>query len=173
PQPLKVDVGNINDNFDLFKQNWNSYIVASGIDKWGPQEEVRKINILLSIIGDKAKKKFSNFHLTETEKTSAERVLQLISERVKSHRNLLYNRYMFHTCNQQEDESFDDYFIRLKKIFDVCEYNQNVTADNILRDRLVFGIRDMDLKRKFLKEDLTVFTLDRLKHSCRVKETTD
>lgn len=173
PQPLEVDVGDINENFDLFTDNWNTYMIASGIDKWGPQQEVRKINILLSIVGDKAKKKFSNFHLTEAEKTSAVRVLQLIGERIKSERNLLYDRYRFHTCNQQEEESFDTYYIRLKKILDVCKYNQNITLDDLLRDRLVFGIRDVDLKRKFLKDDPTTLTLEKLKQTCRVKETTD
>lgn len=42
----------------------------------------------------------------------------------------------------------------------------------MLRDRLVFGIKDVSLKRKFLKEDPTVLTLDKLKQTCKVKETT-
>lgn len=67
---------------DLFKENF-AYTIASGIDKWGPQEEERKI-ILVSIIGDKAKKKFFNFHLTKAEMTSSEKVLQLIGEKIKS-----------------------------------------------------------------------------------------
>jgi len=80
---------------------------------------------------------------------------------------------VFHSCNQQEEESFDAYFLRLKKILDVCKYNQNVTTEEMLRDRLVFGIKDVSLKRKFLKEDPTVLTLDKLKQTCKVKETTD
>lgn len=60
-QPLDVDSGDIYDNFQFFKQNWFTYCSATGIDKWDPDLESRKINILLSIIDDKAKKKYSNF----------------------------------------------------------------------------------------------------------------
>lgn len=119
-----------------------------------------------------SKKKISNFRLTEIEKTTAERVLQLIGERIKSDRNLLYDRYMFHSCNQQEEESFDDYYLRLKKILDVCTYNQKVIAEEMLRDRIVFGVKDVSLKRKFLKEDPYTLTLDKLRQICKVKETT-
>lgn len=43
----------------------------------------------------------------------------------------------------------------------------------MLRDRLVFGIRDVSLKRKFSKEDPTVLTFDKLKQTCKIKETTE
>lgn len=131
----------------------------------------KKKNKHTSIYQETKQKKFSNFRLTEIEKTTAERVLQLIGERIKSDRNLLYDRYMFHSCNQQEEESFDDYYLRLKKILDVCRYNQRVTAEEMLRDRIVFGVKDVSLKRKFLKEDPSTLTLDKLRQICKVKET--
>lgn len=99
-------------------------------------------------MGIEPRKKFSNFHLKE-EKTTVENVLRLIGERLLSERNLLYDRYMFHTCNQNEDESFDTYYLRVRKALDVCRYDQNVTASEMLRDRLAFGIKDINLKKSF------------------------
>lgn len=109
PQPLEVDSGDIYDNFELFKSNWTIYCSATGIDSWDTDQEPRKVNILLSIIGDRAKKKYANFHLSNEDKASAENVLKVIQQRLVSERNLLFDRYTFHTCNQLEDESFDTY----------------------------------------------------------------
>ena len=121
PSPLEVDTGDIYENFNLFKINWHSYCVATGIDKWDADQEKRKINVLLTVIGDKAKVKYNNFALKDEElATTAENVLKLIGERLVSERNLLYDRYMFHTCDQRENEPFGEYLVRLKKNFEVC-----------------------------------------------------
>lgn len=43
----------------------------------------------------------------------------------------------------------------------------------MLRDRIVFGVKVVSLKRKFLKDDPYTLTLDKLRQICKVKETTD
>lgn len=115
PQPLEVDSGDIYDNYNLFKENWAAYTSATGIDSWGPDHEKRKINILLTVVGDKAKRKYCNFSLKDTDKTTAENVLKVMDECLISERKVLYDRYLFHSCNQEEGESFHSYYLRLKK----------------------------------------------------------
>lgn len=175
PSPLEVETGDIYENFGLFKQNWLSYCSAAGIDKWPNTDEQRKINILLTIIGDKAKKKYNNFSLTDADKTTVDNVLQVIRKRLVSDRNLLYDRYTFHICNQQEDESFDDYYVRLRKQFEVCRYGEVATTpDDILRDKLAFGIKDLKLKKKFLRDySSEALTLEKVTQMCRADEISE
>lgn len=173
PQPLEVEVGDIYDNFQLFNQNWLTYCSATGIDTWGEDMEARKINILLSIIGDKAKKKYANFHIKNEDMTTTDNILKIIRDNLVSERNLLFDRYTFHNCNQLEEESFDTYYCRLKKLFELCRYDQQVTAKDMLRDKLAFGIKDPNLKKKFLRQDPDTLTLEKLIHFCRANELSE
>lgn len=171
PSPLEVERGDIQENFALFKSNWKEYVVAAGIDKWVNQEPM-KINLLLTFIGDEAKKKYMHFNLTDAEKTTADAVLKLIEDRLISKRSQLYDRYVFHNCSQLENESFKDYLVRLRKIVEVCGFD-NVTPDIMLRDRIVFGIQNKSLMKRFLSEDLDALALDRVIKECQIYEETD
>lgn len=64
--------------------------------------------------------------------------------------------------NQLENESFDDYHRRLKKILDNRRYNQTVTSEDMVRDRLAFGVFNPKLKEHFVKEDPDTLTLNKL-----------
>lgn len=143
------------------------------MDNWNADMEPRKINILLSIIGDKAKKKYANFHLKNEEMTTTDNVIRLIKERPVSQRNLLFDRYLFHSCDQTEDESFEEYYLRLKRFLEVCKYDGTVTANDMLRDKLAFGIKDINLKKKFLRQDPDALTLEKLIHICKANELSD
>lgn len=174
PKPLEVDEGDISDNFKIFKDNWEVYCKATGMSKWSPQEEERKVNILLSLIGDAAKKKYGEFGLTEQETKDTASLLKALESKLVSKRNLIYDRYIFHNCNQMQEESFEDYYARLKKAVDVCSYDnaENVTKDLLLRDRIAFGVSDMNLRRSFLQADPEKLSLDKIVQECKAFELT-
>ncbi|XP_071577996.1 uncharacterized protein [Temnothorax nylanderi] len=170
PQPLETDKGDVRENFEFFKDSWNNYAIATGMSTWPVTQEKQKISILLAAIGVQAMKKYLNFQLTEEEKDTTENVLKLIEARLTTaNKNVIYDRYLFNTAIQQQDESFDNYLIRLKKLVKNCEYEQ--FQDDLLRDRIVVGIKDNALKRKLMaKIDLTLKTATKI---CRVHEITE
>lgn len=176
PKPLQVDNGDLWENFQLFKNNWEIYLKATGMDKWNPEREIQKVNILLTIIGDSAKLKFNNFGLVEADKVSCTEVLNKVGEKLLAKMHPMYERWLFHTCNQLPNETFDDYLIRLNKIIDKCQFEKISTNDiknTMLRDRIAFGVRDQELKKKFLREDPEKLALDDVINACKVNEITE
>ena len=61
--------------------------------------------------------------------------------------------------------NYDQYRTALRKIADGCEFDK-ITPDQILRDRLVFGIRDAKARERLLREsDLTLQKTDEICHA--------
>lgn len=79
--PLEL-VGDMEANFEFFKQNWKSYATAAGMDSWPDEMKKQKTSILLSVIGSAARQKFYNFELTEAQSADPELALAAIQEKV-------------------------------------------------------------------------------------------
>lgn len=169
PLPLDVEKGNIGENYEHFVKSFQDYVIATGMNKWPPSEEEKKIRILFTLIGDKAMFKYDRFKLSDDEKTTVNNVISAIRSRLISKRNVIYERAMFNSCNQETDEKFDDYYRKLEKLIENCEFKD--FKSDLLRDRIVLGIKNKELrKRLMIKADLTLReTLD----LCRIDELTN
>lgn len=175
PNPLNI-TGNMRDNFNLFKANWTAYTEATGIAMWSEQEEPKKVNILWSMVGDEAKLKYDNFSVRDVDRASCVLLLDKIESSVTTGKHTLFDRWSFYTCSQAEDEKFDEYLRRLRKAADSCDFDtilQSSFKSTMIRDRLIFGIRDENLKKQFLKEDLTKLVFEDVINRCKVNEMTD
>lgn len=175
PRPLQIS-GNMGDNFNLFKANWTAYAEATGVARWPAVDEPKKVNILWSMVGDEAKLKYDNFGVQDEDKVSCELLLKRIEMCVTISKHTLFDRWTFHTCNQMEAETFDEYLRRLNKTADGCDFNTiplDKVKSTMIRDRLIFGIGDENLKKQFLKEDLTKLTFDDVINRCKVNEITE
>ncbi|KAK9700416.1 RNase H-like domain found in reverse transcriptase [Popillia japonica] len=153
------------------------------MDKWPPSEEEKKIRILFTLIGDKAMFKYDRFKLSDDEKTTVNNVISAIRSRLISKRNVIYERAMFNSCNQETDEKFDDYYRKLEKLIDViyeramfnsCNQETDEKFDDYYRklEKLIENcIKNKELrKRLMIKADLTLReTLD----LCRIDELTN
>ena len=76
---------------------------------------------------------------------------------------------------QKTGESYNQYRTALIKLAQGCEF-QTITPDEILRDRLVFGIRDNKVQERLLrKSKLTLAETDEICHSmlAQMKEIDD
>ena len=70
-----------------------------------------------------------------------------------------YERWRFNTRNQEEGETFRDYVTELRRLARGCEFD-SITPQQILRDRIVCGIKDKNLIRSMIgKKDLTFVVL--------------
>lgn len=148
PQPLEVEEGDMSENFNFFKDSWDTYCVANGMDKW-VDEEARKVSILLTAIGIAAMKKYAGFQLTAENKETTESVLNAIKAKVVVEPNVVYERFIFHCCNQSPDESFEAYYRKLVKLVKTCKFA--AMEQELLRDRIIFGINNLTLKKKLME----------------------
>ena len=69
----------------------------------------------------------------------------------KPKRDVVYERYVFNSSSQQQEESTDEYVNRLRKYAASCNFGS--LTDELIRDRLVLGIRDQATKLRLLKEE--------------------
>ena len=95
---------------------------------------------------------------------------------IRSQRNPLFDRVDFYGRTQRQGETFDNFFTSLKEIVKACAFSSpspcdacsrrncqdcavslRPTANEILRDRIVVGVRDDETRHNLLaKKDLTL-----------------
>lgn len=175
PKPLQI-TGDLTENCLLFENNWNNYCEVTRMKDWTEDKEPVKAGILWSAVGDDAKLKYNDFHVTEEERKTAASIITKIKSVMCKNEHSLYERWNFYSCTQAENESFDNFLLRAKKMADGCQFDKIEQADlkNIMiRDRICFGIKDNHLKKKFLKENPEKLTLEEVIKLCQISETTD
>lgn len=176
PLPLQVSSGELNDNLSLFESNWKSYCDVTGMSIWTADKESTKANILWSAIGDEAKLKFNNFYLEEAERQSTDVIFNKIKAIICKNDHSLYERWDFFNCAQHDNESFDGFLLRIRKMADNCQFEKIPQAEikNIMiRGRLCFSIKDNQLKKTFLKQDPGKLLLEDVIKQCQVSESTE
>ena len=106
-----------------------------------------------------------NLPTTADERQDADVILTKLSEYFIPKRNKIYERYVFNSRSQNGDESFDHFLTALRKLAATCEFG--TFEDEMLRDRIVTGLRDHGHRERLLRESmLTLQAID----ICRTNE---
>ena len=79
------------------------------------------------------------------------------------HKNVIFERARFNKRNQLSDESVEQFITEIHRMAESCEFG--VMRDELIRDRLVVGIRDNALSERLQME--TELTLDKAKRLIR------
>ena len=96
---------------------------------------------LLTVIGEEAREVFATFRReVEEDQTKIGKVIDKFKSYREPWKNIPFERYRFNRRAQEPGESYDQYCTALRSLADSCGF-QTITPDEILRDRLVFGIR--------------------------------
>ncbi|ESP03458.1 hypothetical protein LOTGIDRAFT_137350, partial [Lottia gigantea] len=62
--------------------------------------------------------------------------------------NVVYERYIFFTCDHGEHQSVDEYIIKLQHLASTCEFG--TLHDDLIRDRLVLGTKNSAARPRML-----------------------
>jgi hypothetical protein len=76
-------------------------------------------------------------------------ILDLIADYIRSKRNIALDRVAFDECYQSTSESFEDFYIRLRRLADAAD-RCGTCADARIATRIMAGVRDTETKRKLL-----------------------
>ena len=148
PSNLNIAVENRSCNWELFKQTWTYYEIATALtDK---PENVRMAT-LLSIIGPEALRVFNAFTWQQNEEKTVDSILQKFESYCQPKRNVSYERFIFMSRKQKKNESFDDYIIALKNLVKSCDYEH--LADSLVRDAIIMGVNDKKIQEVLLREN--------------------
>ena len=167
PPPLEIHDLQAAEKWKRFKRAWENYSMATGLSE--KKEEVQ-VAALLTVIGEEAWEVFSTFSGWERkgDNKKIEPVLAKFQQYCEPQKNVPFERYLFNRRCQEPGESYDQYRTALRKLAESCSFD-SVTPDEILRDRLVFGIRDNKTRERLLRE--STLTLKRTDELCHAAET--
>ena len=166
PTPLEIHDSNAAEKWKEFKQAWRNYSIAMKLHQ---EPETVQIATLLTVIGAEARKVFSTFTFGEGDRDRIQPVLESFVAYCEPLKNVPFERYRFYSRMQEAGESYDHYQTVLRQLTDRCEF-ETITADQILRDKLVFGIQDSKVRERLLREKN--LSLQKTDEICRAHETT-
>ena len=165
PKPLCLD--NIAANWKKFRRAWYNYAVVVRLQRF---DEEYKTATFLSAIGEEALEIYegTTFEPPETSKV-LDSVVQKFEEFCIGQTNETFERYVFNSRSQKEDESIDHYVSALRTLAKTCNFCQCL-HDSLLRDRIVLGVKEPALRKKLLQE--RKLTLEKAIDICKSGETT-
>ena len=139
--------------FDRGQEDWTSYcerleqyFVANNVT-----DATRQRAIFFSVCGASMYQLIRNLVAPErpTDRSLAE-IMSLVRDHHTPPPSVIVQRFTFHSRLQKEGESIAEYVSELRKLSEHCKFEGML--DDMLRDRLVCGVRDMRIQRRLLAE---------------------
>ena len=125
-----------------------------------------RFHTLLYCLGEEADDVLNSANPTEEERKDYTAIMAKLDGYFQVRKNTIYERARFNRRNQLEGKSAEQYITALYGLIGNCEYGP--LKEELLRDRMVVGIRDTALWQK-LQADAGL-TLERAKTAIRQKE---
>ena len=166
PPPLDIHDSNAAEKWEEFEQAWKNYSIAMKLH----QEPSVQVATLLSVVGAEVQLVFAVFTdwASDTDQNKIQPVLQKFAAYCQPLKNVRFERYKFYSRMQESGESYDHYQTALRQLVERCEF-ESITPNQILRDKLVFGIRDSKVRERLLHEKN--LSLEKTDEICRSHET--
>ena len=140
------------DDWPRWRKRFEQFRVASGLAN---DDAVKQVNTLLYCLGEEAEGVLSSTNVTADERKVYDTVLEKLDGFFKVRRNVIFERARFNRRNQLGTESAEQYIMELYRLAESCNYGD--LKDEMIRDRLVVGIRDAALSQQLqLDPELTI-----------------
>lgn len=140
PEPFAFATPN---DWPTWKKRFIRYRTASGLHE---KPEGNQVDALVYLMGTQAEEVFNTFKLSDAEKKKFNVVLSKFDAYFIPRRNIIFERALFNTRIQQDGESVEDFVTALHALADTCNYG--VLREELIRDRLVVGLRDRRVSEK-------------------------
>ena len=151
------------DGWARWKSRFEQFRQASGLSK---ESEIRQVSTLLYCMGQDADNVLTSTNISDDDRKNYKTVMDKFEGFFQVRKNTIYERARFNRRDQREGESAEQYVTALYELVKNCEYGD--LRDEMLRDRLVVGIKDKQLSEKLqMNADLT---LEIAKKKIRQKE---
>ena len=147
------------ERFSFKPEEWSKWIrrferfrLASELNK---KDEESQVNTLIYSMGDEADDILQSFVMSADDKKKYNAVKSKFEEHFIIKRNVIFERARFNMRVQTEGESVDNFITDLYALAEFCNFG--VLRNELIRDRIVVGIRDKALSERLqLEADLTL-----------------
>ena len=91
--------GNLVANWEFFRQQWGDYEVATGLEK--QTSKIRFVS-LRSVMGKSCLQTFLNLNISVEHRNNVEACMTALENYCKPQRNVVYERYVFNSCEENQ-----------------------------------------------------------------------
>ena len=151
------------DDWPRWKSRFQQFRDASGLST---ESSSKQVSTFLYCLGEEAESVLASTGVTTDDRKDYATVLEKVDGFFQVRKNVIYERARFNRRNQQSGETAEQYIMALYDLAQHCNYGE--MRDEMIRDRLVVGIRDCSLSEK-LQLDPSL-TLETAKKSIRQRE---
>ena len=139
------------ETWEHYTERLGHYFDANGIGYESGDDKAKRRAILLSVCGSKVYKLMCDLLAPAKPKEKAyQELVKLIQDHLAPKPSEIVQRFKFNNRFRNEGESLADFVAALRNLAEHCEYKD--TLEMMLRDRIVCGIRDEKIQRRFLVE---------------------
>ena len=129
-------------------------------------DDVRVV-LLLNCVGQEARERYNHFAWdADSDNLHYDKVIQKFDDHFQGKKHLVFSTYKFWSHEQSEDQDLMDYVTTLRTLACQCELTEK---DNMIRDKLVFSLKDKHLKERLLEVDN--LSLQTTIEKCQAAET--
>ena len=168
PVPMALDIHDVNaaDKWRKFLNAWTNYALATELDT---KPQPVQVATMLTVIGEDSREVYSTFKdwAADGGVRRIKPVLQRFASYCEPRKNVPFERYKFNKRVQEAGEQYEQYKTALLKLAETCDF-ETITPNDILRDRIIFGICDNKARERLLRE--TGLTIERTDEMCRAAE---
>ena len=137
---------------------FEQFRIASGLST---ESGERQVSSLLYCMGVDAEDVLATTNISNDDKKDYSKVVRKFNEYFKVRKNTIFERANFNLTRQLADETVEQFITRLHQIADTCEFGE--MRSEMIRDRLVIGIRDQQLSERLQMEpELTLAKAEKL-----------
>ena len=163
PDGLEMS-GNLSENWKKFRQEFELYLVASGLDT---KTDKQKVALLLHVAKKQAIDVYNTFSF-EVDTPNYDTVVAKFESYCNPKKNETYERFVFNSRNQAAGESFEAFLTDVKTKAKTCGFG--VLKDSMVRDRIVLGVTSQRVRERLLREE--ELSLDTAVKICKAAEIT-
>ena len=109
--------GDIATNWKMFRESYEHYIVATGLDQ---KDKIIQVATPKSLMRIKCKKILKRLQLSKDEMKDRKTILDKLQDHFLPGRNILYERYIFHNIDQLAHETINQFVIKPRQLAELC-----------------------------------------------------
>ena len=151
------------DDWPRWRRRFQQFREASGLSG---ETAAKQISTLLYCLGEEAESILASTNATADDRNDFNRTIGKFDDYFKVRKNVIYERARFNRRNQQSGETAENYIVALYELAEHCDYGD--MTEELIRDRLVVGIRDTALSEKLQMD--SGLTLEAAKKAIRQRE---
>lgn len=159
------DSTKILDNWLMFRREWEDYEIASELI--GKDEKIR-VATLRILMGRDCARIVDNLGLSTDKRKKVDQIITALNTYFEPERNVIFERSVFNAANQLVGESINQYVDKLRQLASTCDYTPSRVHDEAIRDRLVLGIIDKEVRKILIRN--RKLTLSEAIETCRSSE---